>query len=74
VNSKVTSEVISGNQRTRSLFGRRDFFAAIAAAIFVPAPHAASALTVVADAGDGRRQSRYKETEHIKTFYEVNRL
>ena len=26
------------------------------------------------DAGDDCGQSRYKETGHIKTFYEVNRL
>jgi hypothetical protein len=70
----VTSEVISGSQRAQSLFGRRDFFAAIAATIAVAAPSTASVLTIVADAGDGRGQSRYKELEQVRTFYKVNRL
>jgi hypothetical protein len=69
----VSSEVISREERAKSLFGRRDFFVAvIAAGAAVVAPRAISAA--LADAEDGDRATRYKETEHIKTFYKVNRL
>jgi ABC-type spermidine/putrescine transport system permease subunit II len=47
---------------------------AIAAGAAVVAPRTASVSAALADAGDDCGQSRYKETEHIKTFYEVNRL
>ena len=70
----MTSEVISGEERAKLLFGRRDLFVAIAAGAAVVASRAASVSAALADAGDDCGQSRYKETEHIKTFYEVNRL
>jgi hypothetical protein len=71
----VTSELIAGAERAKLLFGRRDFAVfAIAAGAAVVAPRTASVSAALADAGDDCRQSRYKETEHIKTFYEVNRL
>jgi hypothetical protein len=72
----VTSELIAGAERAKLLFGRRDLFAvfAIAAGAAVVAPRTASVSAAFADAGDDCGQSRYKETEHIKTLYEVNRL
>ena len=70
----MTSEVISGEERAKLLFGRRDLFVAIAAGAAVVASRAASVSAALADAGDGCRQTRYSETEHIRTFYKVNRL
>jgi hypothetical protein len=71
----VTSELIAGAERAKLLFGRRDFAVfAIAAGAAVVASRAASVSAALADAGDGCRQTRYSETEHIRTFYKVNRL
>jgi hypothetical protein len=56
--------------------GRREFLrtlgagAGVAAATAVPA--ATSALADSENASD-KRKSRYKETDHVKTFYRVNR-
>jgi hypothetical protein len=70
----VTSELISEEGLAKSLFGRRDFFAVIAAGAAVLAPRTASVSAALADAEAGCRKTRYKETEHIRTFYKVNRL
>jgi hypothetical protein len=72
----VTSELIAGVDRAKLLFGRRDLFAvfAIAAGAAVVATRTASVSAALAVPEDGFRNSRYKETEHIKTFYKVNRL
>jgi hypothetical protein len=70
----VTSEVITGKERAKSLFGRRDFFAVMVAGAAVVTPRTVSLSAALADAEDGYRKSRYKETEHIRTFYKVNRL
>ena len=66
----MTSDAISEEERAKSLIGRRDFFAVIAAGAAVVASRAASVSAALADAGDDCGQSRYKETEHIKTFYD----
>ena len=70
----MTSDAISEEERAKSLIGRRDFFAVIAAGAAVVAPRTASVSATLAHTEDGCRQTRYKETEHIKTFYQVNRL
>jgi hypothetical protein len=55
--------------------GRRDFLRALGAgagvAVAAAAPLADEA--VAAETTDERLKSRYKESEHIKTFYRVNR-
>jgi hypothetical protein len=54
--------------------GRRDFLRALGAgagAAAVTAPlDAAKADT---ESNDEKRKARYKETDHVKTFYRVNR-
>jgi hypothetical protein len=55
--------------------GRRDFLRALgagagAAAVTAPLGGAAKADT---ESNDEKRKARYKETDHVKTFYRVNR-
>jgi hypothetical protein len=65
------------NDHKQSL-GRRDFLralgagagAGVAAASAGPLASAARADT---ETNEEKRKSRYKETEHVKTFYRVNR-
>jgi hypothetical protein len=61
-------------ERDRKL-GRRDFLrklgvGATAVAATVPLAGEARADT---ESNDEKRKARYKETEHVKTFYRVNR-
>jgi ribosomal protein L12E/L44/L45/RPP1/RPP2 len=56
--------------------GRRDFLRAFGAGATAAAASAGPlAATARADSetNDEKRKSRYKETEHVKTFYRVNR-
>jgi hypothetical protein len=56
--------------------GRRDFLRALGAGAGVAAAAAAPLATpAVADSetNDDKRKARYKETDHVKTFYAVNR-
>ena len=61
-------------ERERKL-GRRDFLRALGAG----ATTVAAAAPLVGEAradtetNDEKRKARYKETEHVKTFYRVNR-
>jgi hypothetical protein len=55
--------------------GRRDFLRALGAgagatAVTAPLGGAAKADT---ESNDEKRKARYKETDHVKTFYRVNR-
>jgi hypothetical protein len=60
----------------KSTIGRRDFLrtlgtgATFAAAAAVPLAERAHADT---ESNDEKRKSRYRESEHVKTFYRVNR-
>jgi hypothetical protein len=60
----------------KSMVGRRDFLrtlgagATFAAAAAAPLADGAHADT---ESSDEKRKSRYRETEHVKTFYRVNR-
>jgi hypothetical protein len=60
----------------KSMLGRRDFLrtlgagATVAAAAAAPLAQSARADT---ESNDEKRRSRYKETEHVKTYYRVNR-
>ena len=56
--------------------GRRDFLRALGAGAGVAATTAAPLATqALADneSNDDKRKARYKETDHVKTFYRVNR-
>jgi hypothetical protein len=60
----------------KATVGRRQFLrtlgagAGVAAAAAAPLATAAKADT---ENNDEKRKARYKETEHVKTFYRVNR-
>ena len=55
-------------------FGRRQFLRALGAGatLVATAPLATEAMAD-SETNDDRRKSRYQETEHVKTFYQVNR-
>ena len=55
--------------------GRRDFLRALGAGATVAVAAAPLAGEARADteSNDEKRKSRYRETEHVKTFYRVNR-
>ena len=63
-------------QQGKTTVGRREFLralgagATVAAAAAVPLADEARADT---ESNDEKRKARYKETEHVKTFYRVNR-
>jgi hypothetical protein len=56
--------------------GRRDFLRALGAgagvAVVAAGPLATSARAD-SETNDEKRKARYQETEHVKTFYRVNR-
>ena len=55
--------------------GRRDFLRVLGAGAGVAAAAGALPTSARADSetNDEKRKSRYRETEHVKTFYRVNR-
>ena len=56
--------------------GRRDFLRVLGAGAGVAAAGAGSLTTGAradSETNDEKRKSRYRETEHVKTFYRVNR-
>jgi hypothetical protein len=55
--------------------GRREFLRALGAGTTAAVTSAALASDLYADTEttDEKRKSRYRETEHVKTFYRVNR-
>jgi hypothetical protein len=59
----------------KSKVGRRDFLRAMGAgagvAVTAAAPLATEAAAAESDAD--KKKARYKETDHVKTFYKVNR-
>ena len=63
-------------QRDDKAVGRRDFLRALGAGAGVAAVSAVpGATTAAADSeNDGdKRKARYKESDHVKAFYRVNR-
>ena len=73
----LAMEETAMKQRHKSTTGRRDFLRVLAAGAGagVAAMRAAPLATdaVAAESQREKRQARYKETEHVKTFYKVNR-
>jgi hypothetical protein len=61
-------------QQDKAKVGRRDFLRAMGAgagvAVTAAAPLATEAAASESDAD--RKKARYKESEHVKTFYRVN--
>jgi hypothetical protein len=63
-------------QRDKTTVGRRDFLRAMATGAGVAAVSAAPlATSAAADTENSQeaRKARYVETDHVKTFYRVNR-
>ena len=62
-------------QQDKSKLGRRDFLRAMGAgaglAVTAAAPLAGEAKAAESDAD--KKKARYKETDHVKAFYRVNR-
>ena len=62
-------------QRDRSKVGRRDFLRAMGAgaglAVTAAGPLSTEAAAVESDAE--KKKARYKETDHVKAYYRVNR-
>jgi hypothetical protein len=61
-------------QNDKRKVGRRDFLRALGAGAgaAVAAPLATTAKAD-SETNDEKRKARYKETDHVKTFYRVNR-
>ena len=63
-------------QQDRSKVGRRDFLRVLGAGAGVAAAAAAplaSQAKADNETNDEKRKARYKETDHVKAFYRVNR-
>jgi hypothetical protein len=62
-------------KQDKSKLGRRDFLRAMGAgagvAVTAAAPFATEAVAAESDAD--KKKARYKESDHVKTFYKVNR-
>jgi hypothetical protein len=59
----------------KTTVGRRDFLRALGAGAGVATATGSLPTSAKADSetNDEKRKSRYRETEHVKTFYRVNR-
>lgn len=59
----------------KSMLGRREFLRALGAGATVAAASGQLADEARADTetNDEKRKARYRETDHVKTFYRVNR-
>ena len=63
-------------KESKSTVGRRDFLRALGLGAGVAVTAAAPLATAAkadSENNDDKRKSRYKETDHVKTFYRVNR-
>jgi hypothetical protein len=63
-------------QERRTKLGRRDFLRALgagASAAVASAGPLAGEVLADTETGDEQRKPRYRETEHVKTYYRVNR-
>jgi hypothetical protein len=64
-------------QQDKTKVGRRDFLRALGAGAGVAAAAAAPLATDAKadnETNDEKRKARYKETDHVKAFYRVNRF
>ena len=62
-------------QRRANALGRRDFLRTlgVGAGAAVAGGTVAGEARADTESNDEKRKARYKETEHVKTFYRVNR-
>jgi hypothetical protein len=62
--------------KTEKKLGRRDFLRAVGAGAGVAATTSgplAQQAAADSESNDEKRKARYKETEHVKAYYRVNR-
>jgi hypothetical protein len=66
---------IAMQTKDKSAVGRREFLRVLGAGATVAAAAPLGATEAKADTetNDEKRKARYKETDHVKTFYRVNR-
>jgi secreted PhoX family phosphatase len=72
---RVTKETAMKHQG-KTTVGRRDFLKVLATGAGAAAATATPIAAAKADSenNDEKRKARYKETDHVKTFYRVNRF
>jgi hypothetical protein len=69
-----TEEEIAMQSRTKATVGRREFLRVLGAgATVAAAAPLATPAKADTESNDEKRKARYKETDHVKTFYRVNR-
>jgi len=62
-------------QNDKPAVGRRDFLRVLGAGAGIAAAGPlATPAKADSETNDDKRKSRYKETDHVKTFYRVNRF
>jgi hypothetical protein len=62
-------------QQDKPKVGRRDFLRALGAGVAVTAAAPlATEAKADSESNDEKRKARYKETDHVKAFYRVNRF
>jgi hypothetical protein len=67
-------EEIAMQEKPKTAVGRRAFLRALGAgATAAAATPLATKAKADTENNDEKRKARYKETEHVKTFYRVNR-
>ncbi|HVY56556.1 MAG TPA: twin-arginine translocation signal domain-containing protein [Xanthobacteraceae bacterium] len=57
----------------KSKVGRRDFLRVLGAGAVTAAAPLVGEAKADSETNDEKRKSRYRETDHVKTFYRVNR-
>ena len=71
---REVEEEIAMTSKPKTAVGRREFLRVLGAgATAAAATPLATQAKADTENNDEKRKSRYKETEHVKTFYRVNR-
>jgi len=60
-------------QQDKAKVGRRDFLRALGAGAGAAAVTPIAVAKADSETNDEKRKARYKETDHVKAFYRVNR-
>ena len=61
------------DRKEKAKLGRRDFLRAIGAGAGLAATAVPMTEAVAAESDSDKKKARYKETDHVKTYYKVNR-
>jgi hypothetical protein len=66
---------IAMRTKDKTAVGRREFLRVLGtgATMAAAAPLGATAAKADTETNDEKRKARYRETDHVKTFYRVNR-